>query len=127
MSRFSRPRFVTPKLPTPPRALAQISSAVAKVTGLVALVGRVQSFSLGSFLQNTALAQLKTRLAAEKQNQLKAKLLARVPKPVIPTGVQAKITEVRAYQQEANNLFTSASSGLDEFGKAIESNRSRLR
>lgn len=118
MSRFARPRFATPKIPTPPRALAQIVVAAGVVKGLVSLAAKVQGFSLGSFLQSPALAQAKARLASDKMNATKTKLLARTPKPAIPDGIQANPAQLSAYATEAQSLFTAKGDGVDEFGQA---------
>lgn len=116
MSRFARPTFTAPQIPTPPAALAQVNAAVALLQGLKSLSASLPSVSLGAFSVNASLAQLKAQAAATAQNAVKTKLLAKVPKPVLPEGLQADLVAVSAYQQESAALFEQGTALVDEAG-----------
>lgn len=115
MSRFSRPTFQAPALPTPPAAVARPSTAVTALKALTAVTPRPSSLSIGNFSVNAGLAQARSRLAGQKQAALKAKARALPAIPPVPSSVAASPTALRSLQESTNQLFSAAST-VDEFG-----------
>lgn len=119
MSRFARPNFTTPKIPTPPPAVGRVNALIAQVKALVDSAVRLPAFSLASFLQvNPTIAQVRAQAAVQKENLLKAKMRSRalVPVPPVPDlGVTP--AQLAAYRAEAAGLLRQAESTVDEFGR----------
>lgn len=119
MSRFRRPTFTAPKLPSPPKSIARISTMISAVSGLVSLAAKIQTVSLGSFSINTVLAQAKAQLATQTQRLVKNRILAKRQKPVIPDAIQADLAAVRQYKTNVEGLFETGRSKIDEFGQSL--------
>lgn len=119
MSRYAKPRFLTPKVPATPKAIGRLSTLVAAAQGILTLAAKIPSFNLGNFILNSQLAQQKVNQATQKQNQVKAKLKAKAAKLVVPDGVQADLAEVARYQAELAELRDGISGAVDEFGDAV--------
>jgi hypothetical protein len=119
VSRFSRPSFTAPKIPSPPPAVGRVNTLVSQAKALVNSVVRLPTFSLAAFLSvNPAVAQARAQLAAQKENLLKAKIRARalIPVPPVPDlGVTP--AQLAAYRAEAEGLLRQAESKVDEFGR----------
>lgn len=128
MSRFRRPQFTAPTIPSPPKALAQIAAIGARVQGIVPIAAQVQSVGIASFAMNTALAQAKTQKSSLQQRLLKSELLQKIPVPSIPPALQGNVQDALAYaramQALAANpraaLESKARASVDEFGQAVK-------
>jgi hypothetical protein len=127
MSRFSRPNFKMPKMPSPPGPVSRVNVVVARLASLARAIPRVQAFALIKRPAIPNLAQIKAQLVAAQQAKLVAKVLALVPIPPIPAGVQADIAKVTAYRDEMTKLFNEKTASLDEFGNQVGQAQSALK
>jgi hypothetical protein len=118
MSRFARPAFSTPKIPSPPPAAGTVNRVVAQAKALINSALRLPTLTLSSFQVNPALAQIRAQAAVQKENLLKAKARARALAPVPPTpDLGVTPSQLAAYRAEASGLLRQADSALDEFGR----------
>lgn len=123
MSRFSRPRFTAPAIPSPPPAAGIVNRAVSAVRALVNGALRLPSFRPASFQEvNPVLAQLKAQIGVQKENALKTKLRARAAvSPVPDLGVSS--SQLSAFRAEAKAALRQEDAPYDEFGRPKRTNR----